>query len=343
MDARHPEEGAPVHRDLPGARRLPHLLLTFLFVGAVALLLWMMGYSGSGLWDLSPREACAGAAAVALAALLAARHLALVGALGRARLALGAPSEEQGGAPEDDVKRLRRSQSDLARVTARLLRAQDEERRSIARDLHDGVAQSVVAASIEIGCVRHRIVDSEVSRALDACDQQCKDALQQLRTLSYALYPPGLDEMGLAAAVRWYVRGFEMRTGIVAACDATVVPRLHRAAELALFRVLREALSNVQQHAVAHSVTVSISAEGGRTVLVVRDDGRGLPRAEAPAPVGIGIAGMRERLRRMGGDIEIRSGPRGTELTAFLQLDAGATATPLPSLHPDPGGGAGLR
>jgi signal transduction histidine kinase len=218
----------------------------------------------------------------------------------------------------------RRRQAELRLQTAEVIRAQDEERRRIARDLHDSAAQSVFAASLELALARRGGGDGDgddaIRRAMSSAEDLCQQALYQIRTLSYVLHPPGLDETGLAPAVRWFVKGFATRSEIAATCQAEEVGRLPAEVELALFRVLQEALSNVQRHSGARNVAVSLAAHAKRVVLSVRDDGRGIPRVDLAERAGVGIAGMRERLRLLGGELELSSEAGATELRASVLI-----------------------
>jgi signal transduction histidine kinase len=151
-----------------------------------------------------------------------------------------------------------------------------------------------------------------------------EQALREIRTLSYLLHPPMLDQAGLISALRWYVDGFVKRSGIAVDLDDVAdVGRLSREAELALFRVVQEALTNVHRHSGSATATVQLRRDEGQVVLRVRDEGGGLPVSEGPtgddvAAVGVGIAGMRQRLRQLDGRLDLATGPAGTTVTAVV-------------------------
>jgi signal transduction histidine kinase len=213
----------------------------------------------------------------------------------------------------------------LRHLTAVMLRTQDAERRKIARDLHDSTAQNLLGASLAIESAKG---GTEPTQNLDLALSLIDTGQQEIRTLSYLLHPPLLDEVGLGAALAWYSDGFEKRTGIsTRITDSRQLRRRHaprRAAsieeETILFRVVQEALTNVYRHAQASAVQVELSssqmADGQPAITVtVADNGRGLVAAEQHS--GVGLLGMRERLRLVGGSLAVisRSG-EGTTIRA---------------------------
>jgi signal transduction histidine kinase len=153
-------------------------------------------------------------------------------------------------------------------------------------------------------------------------------ALQEIRTTSYLLHPPLLDESGIASAARWFVDGFRQRSGIQAEFEVT--GHFDRPAcnhELVLFRVLQESLTNVHRHSRASAASIKLGSEAGRLYLEVSDNGAGIPAEqlklvrERGGGSGVGIAGMRERVRELGGELEIRSGPAGTSITVRIPTE----------------------
>jgi len=215
-------------------------------------------------------------------------------------------------------------------LSGRILELQDTERRKIARELHDSIGQYLASLKFQIGQVERVVVTnpaalqtllSETSDLLDRC-------LAEVRTISHLLHPPLLDELGLYSAARWYVEGFAERSGLQA--DFTVddfVDRLHKDAEIALFRVLQEALTNVHRHAGATRVEIDLSCKNNEAALVVKDNGRGVPpetlrRYHEGHGGGIGLAGMRERLSELGGNLTVESSASGTLLRACLPTSA---------------------
>jgi PAS domain S-box-containing protein len=233
---------------------------------------------------------------------------------------------------EEDLRREREGLEDLVeqrtsslrRLSARLLHLQDTERRRIARELHDSVGQELVALKIHLEALkkpkgnRLSIVD-ECQNAVDAC-------LAEIRTLSHLLHPPLLDEAGLASAVTWYVEGFSARSGIRVALELPEsLTRLSNFAETALFRVLQESLTNIHRHSGSRSATVRFEVLSDSVRLTVTDNGKGIsPHVlerfrNAGTEVGVGLAGMRERIAELGGRLEIHSGS-GTTVTATIPL-----------------------
>lgn len=212
----------------------------------------------------------------------------------------------------------------LRRLSAKLLRVQDEERRRIARELHDSLGQDLTAAKITLdmlaqegelnsGYVR------EAQKLLDRC-------IADTRTLSHLLHPPLLDEAGFVSAARWYVEGFGRRSGIKANLELPAhLNRLARPAETALFRILQEALTNVHRHSGSRAVDVRVSEDESKVVLSVKDYGMGVPREVLDrfwktGNVGVGLAGIRERLKELGGSLEIESNLDGTLLRATIPV-----------------------
>jgi signal transduction histidine kinase len=212
---------------------------------------------------------------------------------------------------------------ELEQTTGRLLNAEDEERRRIARDLHDSTVQELVAASLCIS--RARAAPAEAEQALADAGTALARAKEELRTVSFLLQPPLLDECGLVVALRLYAEGVARRSGVAIAVEAPpVAPALSRSVETALFRVVQEALANAVSHGGAASIQVRIAVEEDGIAVAVSDDGRGMARAaDGRAPEGVGLSGMRARVRHLGGDLAIGTGPGGTTVTARLPAGAG--------------------
>jgi signal transduction histidine kinase len=212
----------------------------------------------------------------------------------------------------------------LRRLSGRLLRVQDEERRRIARELHDSLGQDLTAAKISLDMLsREYPADSDYLRdARILVDRSISDT----RTLSHLLHPPLLDEAGFASAAKWYVEGFGQRSGIATELHLPEhVNRLPRRAETALFRILQEALTNVHRHSGSGAVEVRVTTDESTVVLTVRDFGVGvtrevLDRFWKTGSVGVGLAGIRERLKGLGGFLEIESSPDGTLLKASIPV-----------------------
>jgi PAS domain S-box-containing protein len=218
-----------------------------------------------------------------------------------------------------------------ARLAGRLLMVQDAERRRIGRDLHDGVGQLLVALGLGLGRLDALCATApeQIAECIADCRALVDQCVREVRSQSYLLHPPALDETGLASAVRWYLEGFARRSGIEA--DIVVspdFPRLMPEVESALFRVLQECLSNVLRHSASTVVRVCLDRTASEVRMEVRDRGRGLsvqpPGTGSAANVGVGIPGMRERLRHLGGRLRIDSGAQGTRVQAILPWAAEA-------------------
>ena len=202
----------------------------------------------------------------------------------------------------------------LRRLSVKLLRVQDEERRRIARELHDSLGQDLTAAKISLDMLAQE--DITRSPYLRDAQQLVDRSISDTRTLSHLLHPPLLDEAGFASAAKWYVEGFGKRSGIAATLELPEhVHRFPRRTETALFRILQEALTNVHRHSGSRAVEVRVTAEDSRVVLTVKDFGMGVPREVLDrfwktGNVGVGLAGIRERLKELAGSLEIESNLR---------------------------------
>jgi signal transduction histidine kinase len=210
-------------------------------------------------------------------------------------------------------------------LSARILELQDNERRRIARDLHDSIGQFLSGMKLNLGQLRRKTSASPEAPALltDTLDLADR-AIGEVRTLSHLLHPPLLDELGFESAARWYLEGFAKRSGIkVVITIAGLEERLPREVELALFRVLQESLTNVHRHAQASEVLIDVNCSEDRVVLVVTDNGRGIPPEVLRSfrdglAGGIGLAGMRERLAELSGILDVDSSAQGTTVRATL-------------------------
>lgn len=224
---------------------------------------------------------------------------------------------------------LRVTETSLRQLSARLLQLQDEERRRIARDLHDVTGQKIAILSMSLDRLG-RLVHSEgaeVEETLEESREIVRKIGEEIRTLSYLLHPPLLDESGLGSAVRWYAEGFQKRSGIQLTVDiATGLGRLPTEVETALFRVVQESLTNVHRYSGSPDAEIKIFAEDGQIQLEVIDHGRGIEAGAAPvlidgiASLGVGIPGMRERLRQLGGQLEVDFGRNGTRVVATVPI-----------------------
>lgn len=211
----------------------------------------------------------------------------------------------------------------LQELSLRLMRVQDSERRRIARELHDGMGQYLTAAKINLVLASNPKNQRALAEAGKALDQ----AISDMRTLSYLLHPPLLDEVGFDSAARWFVEGFSERSGIEVKMNISIpMKRLPEAVELALFRILQEALTNVHRHSGSQQVEVELSAPSRSVVLEVKDYGHGLPQGlldrfqKDGTGAGVGLAGIRGRLKELGGELIVLSGSSGTTLRAMIPL-----------------------
>lgn len=218
--------------------------------------------------------------------------------------------------------------AELKTLTGRILQTQDDERRRMARELHDSSGQLVVALSLNLAVVESRAaqMDAASRRALSESVAMLVELSKELRTVSYLLHPPLLDESGLKSAVRTYVDGFAERCSIQV--DLDIPPdlgRFSRDIETAIFRIIQECLTNIHRHSGSATAAIQISADAQEVGVRVRDRGKGMPAAgpQRPLRVGVGIQGMTERVALLGGSLVIRSQSDGTEVLAVLPLGDG--------------------
>lgn len=212
----------------------------------------------------------------------------------------------------------------LRRLSARLLRVQDEERRRIARELHDSLGQYLTAAKINLDVLSRT---SGEGAYLREAQQLIDRAISDTRTLSHLLHPPLLDEAGFISAARWYVEGFGKRSGIRTSLEIPEgFDRLPSEAETALFRILQETLTNVHRHSGSRSVEVRLTRDSNCVALAIQDHGKGIPPdaldrfKKTGTNLGVGLAGMRERIKELGGTFHLESNPKGTLLKAIVPL-----------------------
>ena len=218
----------------------------------------------------------------------------------------------------------------LGDLTARLLQLQDEERRRIARELHDSAGQSLTALALNLsnlGTEIERLTKS--AKTVSDSVVIVNDMSRDIRTISYLLHPPLLDEAGLASALRWYIRGFTERSGIKVELELPEdFERLPRDVETAIFRLVQECLTNIHRHSESPTATIGIVHANGEVRIEVRDQGKGiapdkkLELLSAGTP-GVGIRGMRERLRQLGGTMEINSDGDSSGTQVVVRLPVG--------------------
>jgi two-component system, NarL family, sensor kinase len=213
-------------------------------------------------------------------------------------------------------------------LSLRLMTLQDEERRRIARDLHDTTGQTLAAIKMTLGLLHESAARMpEITRLVNELSTLADEAMQAIRTTSYLLHPPLLDEVGFSSAARWFVEGFAKRSSIQVACDLPqICERPPRNCELVLFRVLQESLTNVHRYSGASAVSVKLRLEKDQLKFEVSDNGCGIPEEclrrvrESGGSTGVGIAGMRERVQELGGQLDVQSNRTGTTVRVALPL-----------------------
>lgn len=244
---------------------------------------------------------------------------------------------------QSEVTVREQAETDLRQLSLRLMTLQDEERRHIARDLHDTVGQTLAAVKMSIALIKQLKGSPPTLQPLvNDLDALADEALQEVRTTSYLLHPPLLDEAGIAPAARWFVEGFARRSGIQLECDILErMDRPSRECELVLFRILQESLTNVHRHSQATTAGVRLRRTSDQIELEIQDNGKGIPperlhRLNGSAPgSGVGITGMRERVLKLGGQLQIHTLNPGTAIRASLPIHSEAMSdsrsTPAPS------------
>jgi signal transduction histidine kinase len=267
--------------------------------------------------------------------LLASGVLVMMGEARRRREeALSAAQVELEQAVLERTADLDRSNQNLRELSARLMQLQDEERRRIARELHDSVGQMLAALGMNLASVGADLKRlTETANTVTDSAALVQELSQEVRTISHLLHPPLLDEAGLASALRWYVEGFTRRSKIQVNLEVPAdFERLARESETAIFRTAQECLTNIHRHSQSPTARIRITTSDGHVFVEVEDQGRGIPRekqlemASAGTP-GVGVRGMRERFRQLGGTLEIRSNGKGTLIVARLPV-AVASASP---------------
>jgi signal transduction histidine kinase len=222
---------------------------------------------------------------------------------------------------------------ELRNLSARLMAAQDEERRRIARDLHDSVGQVVVALSLNNGLalLQEDRLSAAASDALRENAQLTQQLSKEIRTISHLLHPPLLDEIGLLPAIKMFADGFAERSRVKVAVElAPEIGRLAPHVEISIFRIVQECLTNVYRHSGSKTAGIKIWPSGEKLLAVeVRDEGKGIPSENrvsmsAGANQGVGLSGMRERVRELGGTLEIQSSESGTRVTAQFPVSTAA-------------------
>jgi signal transduction histidine kinase len=233
---------------------------------------------------------------------------------------------------EESLRKANQEQKDreitLRQLSGRLLRIQEQERRHMARELHDSVGQHLAALKMALDSLQSKLrADPEqAARILAECVNTARDSIKEVRTVSYLLYPPMLEELGLKSAIPTYLEGFGQRSGIRTTLEISPeLGRLPVEAEVAIFRVLQESLANVHRHSGSPTAHVRLDANDGMVRLEVKDEGKGMPpgnledfHSGLPGMLGVGLRGMNERMRQFGGRLEVASTDQGTIITATV-------------------------
>jgi signal transduction histidine kinase len=220
----------------------------------------------------------------------------------------------------DEVKRREDAETSLRTLTSQLMLIRDEERRRVAHELHESTAQVLATVAINLSVLQERNANSREARLIGESAGLVDSLLGEVRQLSHLLHPPTLDEIGLPSAIQWYAERFAKRSNVRVTLE---IPddfgRLAREQEIAIFRVIQESLANVHQHSASATATVRISQSPGNVCVQVSDLGKGMSESSL-ASAGVGIRGMRERLRQLGGVLTLHSNGRGTLVTADLPV-----------------------
>jgi two-component system, NarL family, sensor kinase len=232
----------------------------------------------------------------------------------------------------------------LEKLLQKLLKVQDEERRKIARDLHDVVGQTLAVLKMALADLGRRLQQNQdISPVLSDLNALADQGLLEIRTMSYLLHPPMLDEIGFSAAAQWYVEGFAKRSGINAKVEfAPDQERLPITIETTLFRVMQEGLTNVHRYSGASEVSIRFQREADSVALEIADCGCGIPAellqrlGEGGSGAGVGLAGMRERLGELDGTLEITSSNFGTTLRAVIPLTSEERSSQFRGYAPTP-------
>jgi len=252
-------------------------------------------------------------------------------------LALSYPRQQQRREPDSGMMeraihlaaiaiQCHRNEEELREFSRRLSQSQDDERRRIARELHDSTGQKLSVLAMNLALVENQASLSGIppKKMLSECSALISDISDEIRTLSYLLHPPLLDECGLESAIQMYARGINRRQGLDVELDIPQhLQRLSEEAELALFRIVQASLTNIHLHSGSDKAKVKIDQIHEGLRVTITDHGRGIPngvlgRSNLGKGAGVGIVGMRERVKQLGGRLEIESSARGTQVKVVI-------------------------
>ena len=235
---------------------------------------------------------------------------------------------------QSEIADRREKEEMLRQLSGHLMQAQDQERRRIARELHDNSGQTLAAIAVNLSRIENLVPDApaKVRNLVADTAAMAEQTSREIRTVSYLMHPPLLDEAGLLAAINWLANGFSQRSGIRCEVDApSQFDRLPADIEVTVFRIVQETLTNVARHSGSKTAFVKLTRQPGEVVLTVRDEGKGIPPEKLEkvhgnvSALGVGVAGVWERVRQFGGELEINSNSRGTTVMVVV---------PLPEEHP---------
>lgn len=229
----------------------------------------------------------------------------------------------------------------LRELSGRLLRSQDDERRRLARDLHDSVGQLLAALTMNMGVVLNQIdnLTPDAAAAVIQNKSILKHINEEIRTISHLLHPPLLKECGILPALRSFAQGFAERSNIKVSLDLPeVLDDLPEGMDLAIFRIVQECLTNVYRHSGSPTALIRVATSPGQISIQVQDQGKGMPSGKSGQLQGVGLSGIQERVREFGGTVEIQSSEKGTIITANLPCasENNATAPPLDDVSSHP-------
>jgi signal transduction histidine kinase len=313
------------------------------FVPAVAFCAWYCGIGPSILsvvlalvaaqyWFIPPIHSLrvvGTAQVVGILAFLSVSGVLVAMGEGRRRreIALLAAQGKLEQAVKERTVELDQTNQSLRELSARLMQLQDDERRRIARELHDSVGQTLAALGMNLAAVATDI--ERLTKTVNTVNDSAalvRELSQEVRTISHLLHPPLLDEAGLASALRWYTEGFAQRSNIKVDLEVPAnFERLDRESETAIFRTVQECLTNIHRHSESSTARIRITSSDGQISVEIEDRGKGIPpekqseMASAGTP-GVGMRGMRERLRQLGGSLDIHSNGKGTLIVARLPV-----------------------